>query len=120
MLAVGRLCVGPLQEPLAGVLVDGLEHREAGVAAALLLLPDEALVQERFGAFEGILDGADLLHRTQGAAAGEHCEAGEERPFAFFQQRVAPVYGATQRLLPLWQVTRAARQELEPVACQAL
>ena len=89
-----------LLEFLAGVLVDGFEHHEPGLALRPFLLPYEALVQEGGDALEGVYGQiscrvADGLHGLEGAAPGEDGHPGEERLLAFVEQRVAPLYGPT-------------------------
>ena len=56
---------------------------------------------------------ADCVDRIHAGAAGEDGQAAEEGALALFEQVVAPVDGAAQRLLALGPVTRAAGEQVE-------
>ena len=87
-----------LVEPRERVRADRLEHREAGLAVRLLVLPEQVVVDQRCDCRERHLAAADRLHGLESAAAGEHREPGEEAPVLWPEQVVAPVDRRPERL----------------------
>src|SRR5215211_8839642 len=102
-------------------LVDGFEHHEAWFATSPFLLPQEALVKERGGAFEYVrgeisLSVAYRLHGLQGRPTREDAKPREEQLLALVEQLVTPFDSVPQRSLPLRQVCGSSGEEFEPVA----
>src|SRR5207249_11388229 len=107
-----------LGEALEAVLPDDLEHAEARFLVARVGAPDEALVDERAVGLEHVdterpIRVAAGLRVLEPPAAGEHREPPEVRLLERVQEVVAPGDRATECLLPLRQVSRAAREEAE-------
>ena len=103
-------------ESLERVRADRLEHREARLAVGLLLLAEQAVVDQRRQARQEPVAAADRLGGLERAAADEDGEAREQRLLVGAEQLVAPVDRRAQRLLALGQVARAAGEELEAAA----
>ena len=100
-------------EPLERVGADRLQHREARLAVGLLLLAEQAVVDQRREAGQDARAAADRLGGLERAAADEDGEPREERLLVRPEQRVAPVDRRAQRLLARGQVARAAGEQVE-------
>jgi hypothetical protein len=125
---VGRpqtCALAPRRELFAGILLNRLQHDEAGLARHTLLLTHEVLheilVDEGRDAIEHPkrrfpFEGADGLHHLQGAPADEYGQAREKQLLVGREQVVAPVDGIAQRLLACRQVTRTPGEHSQPAA----
>ncbi len=103
------IAVGTRGQLLERELADGLEHVEALARPA-----DHALVDERGECIDlGIAHGFRGFERE---AAGKHRKPRKQRPFARLEELMAPLQRVAQRLLPLRQIARAPRQQLEAIA----
>ena len=100
-------------QPLERILSNRLQHHEPGFAAGRLLLPQQALVQQRPQAVQD-LGPAHRFGRFEGAAADEDGEPPEELLLAPAEQVVAPGDRIAERLLARGQVRGPARQQREP------
>ena len=107
--SVVRLRVGG--ELLERVVADGVEHREARLAA--LAAVDEAVVDERRQPVEEARHAADHLRVLERPAADEDREPREQPLLVLGEQRVAPVDRRAQRLLARRRVARAAAEHVE-------
>ena len=105
--------VRALLEACERVSPNRLEHREARLAVGLLLLAEQAVVDERRDSGESSLGAADRLCGLQRAAAREDGELREELTILRSEQVVAPVDRRAESLLPRRLVARAAREQLE-------
>ena len=102
-----RVRLARLAQPLAGELVDGLEHPEP-----LSRAHDERAVDERLELVEHVA--RHRLRALQRPAAGEHGELREQRSLALLEQVVAPLDRGAQGALPRGRVARPAGQQVEP------
>ena len=117
--------VSAVAQALQRIVPDRLQQPEPRLAAAGLL-PDQAAVHQRAQRVD-YLHGlprirrgsgrvaADGLHGSQVERARKHSETGQQRLPGRREQVEAPVQGASQGSLALWQITRAARQQPQPV-----
>ena len=99
-----------------GILPDRLQHREARLAVRAVLLPQQALVDQRRDAVEDVqaevaIRVADRLGRLERAASDEDREATEEALLLIVEQVVAPGDRVAERPLTLGQVAGAAGQQ---------
>ena len=76
-------------EPLARVVTDRLEHREARFVAARLVLVKEALVQQRREVIERCV--TDLLRGGDVPAADENAQTRENLLLVRVEREVAPL-----------------------------
>ena len=81
---LGRRCLAMLEQPLASILPERLEHREPRVAIVRRALHQKAVVDERGDALQDV-DAeilAGIAHRfgaLERAASGKHRQAAKER-----------------------------------------
>ncbi len=106
-------------ELLQGVLADGLQHPEPGLAVGARLPMEQAPVDQRREGREdvelrAVARPADRLRRLQRTAAGEDGQAAEEDPLLFGEQVVAPGDGVAQGAQPRRLVARPAGQQRQP------
>ncbi len=107
-------------EALTSVVADRLEHPEAGFAGRLVL-PDQALVDERGEAVEHVdadLGGgpADRLRLVERHAAREYRRPVEEPARAGVEQVIAPRDRPAQRLLALGQAAARRGEQIQALA----
>ena len=109
-----------LEQALAAVLPQGLEHVVARFRPRLGLPPDQALVEERRHEVQGIR--AELVGRQRDRVGGlqrppaaKHREAAEGGPLGRRQQAVAPRHRGMQRPVALRDVASGVREQLEAV-----
>ncbi len=129
MPTMDRASLAALLQPLQRELADRLQHPVPGLAVERLLLPQQALLDQRLdavqdhqverrqrdrrGARARRIAGTDRLGGLQGAAP-EDGQPPEQRLLVRRQQVVAPGDGVAQGPLAGRQVARAAGQQRQP------
>lgn len=115
--AAGRL-LALRRQPVGAVLLDGLQHPEAGLTGRVE--PEQhALVDQGGDHLEQVaIDAPGRLHnrrrRIEGGPADEHGQETEQALLVGPEQVVAPRDGIAQRPLPVGQVAGPAGQKLKP------
>ena len=119
MVLADRVGFRGIEEPVAGVVTDGLQEAVAGVRGHVVRL-HEGLVNQPAEELENRVAVDDLIaaHRLGGIqreSAVEHRQASKQRAFRFIQQVVAPCDGGLQGLLTRLSRLPTPRQQAESI-----
>src|SRR5215472_15324052 len=118
MSAMYRFRLSNFEQPFASVLVQGVQQPIPDSARDVVTWDDQGLVDEMQQELNHLLSpdavtSTDSFGGIQVPIHRKHGEPGEELPFRFGKQRVAPIDGGLQSLLSRKRSPVAADQELE-------
>ena len=110
-------------QPFPSVFPDRFQHQQPGFSRILLGLADQALIYQGSQSLEYVIPqlnpGSDPLSHgfdRSECAAQEYREQLEQALLFSVEQRVAPIDGVAQRLLPHGQVARSTPQHFQPAS----
>ena len=118
VLGLRPLVFAGVDEPLVGVVAQGLEHAKA--ITVDVVGDDQGMVDQLREHVEDLRlvnagAGADVLGGLEAPAAAEHRQPAKQHAFRLFQQLVAPVDGRAECLLPPVRRVRPGAQKPKTV-----